>query len=199
MLKKIFLVWKKRNTNLRLSIRDITLIGMMVAVIETSKMIFAFLPNVELTTFWIIMFSHLFGWKILFTIWVFILIEVVIYPFGLWIVMYLYLWPLIALIARAFHKVDSILFWSILSGFFGLTFGFWCSIPYIFVNIIGTDLSSGIIATTAWWIAGIPWDIVHGIANFILMLVLYTPVRYLVRRLSKEYSLRTTGKCENKK
>ena len=38
----------------KLTVRDITLIGMMVAVIEVCKAALGFLPNIELTTFWII-------------------------------------------------------------------------------------------------------------------------------------------------
>lgn len=167
-----------------MSTRDIALIGMMVAVIESSKMALAFLPNIELTTFWIIMFTHLFGNKIFWVIGVFTMIETVIYPPGLWIVMYLFTWPLLVFIVKVSLKVDSILYWSALSGIFGLMFGFWCSISYLIINTIGINLSSGITAAIAWWIAGIPWDIVHGVSNFILMLILYTPIRHLMKRMS---------------
>ena len=55
----------KNNKKYKLTIRDIALIGMMVAVIEVCKAALNFLPNIELTTFWIIMFTLFFGWKIL--------------------------------------------------------------------------------------------------------------------------------------
>lgn len=185
MLSRLSSREKGRKRKLCLSIRDITLIGMMVAVIEAGKMALAFLPNVELTTFWIIMFTLLFGWKIIFVILIFILIEAAIYPFGLWVIMYLYTWPMLALVVRLFHKIDSVWFWSVLSGIFGLSFGLLCSFPYIFINSAGTGLTNGIAATVAWWIAGIPWDIIHGVANFILMLILYTPVRSIIDKIHK--------------
>jgi energy-coupling factor transport system substrate-specific component len=54
-----------------LTVRDITLIGMMVAVIEACKMAMTFLPNIELTSFWIIVFTLFFGWKMVFVMkWV---------------------------------------------------------------------------------------------------------------------------------
>ncbi len=83
---------KKRGK--KLSIEDIALMGMMVAVIEACKLAMAFLPNIELTSFWIIMFTLLFQWRILFVIPVFILVEGAVYGFGLWWVMYLYAWPM---------------------------------------------------------------------------------------------------------
>ena len=162
-----------------LTVRDITLIGMMVAVIEACKMAMTFLPNIELTSFWVIVFTLFFGWKMVFVIPVFILIEATIYPFGLWLIMYFYAWPLLALIVWIFRKKDSVWFWSILSAMFGLSFGLLCAIPYIFIQ----GSTGGLAFAFSWWIAGIPWDLVHGVSNFVLMLILYRPVRNLMKKL----------------
>lgn len=188
MLSRLFSKEKENKKKLCLSIRDITLIGMMIAVIEAGKMALAFLPNVELTTFWIIMFTLLFGWKIIYVILIFILIEAVIYPFGPWVIMYLYAWPLLAFIVKLFHKIDSVWFWSVLSGMYGLSFGLLCSFTYIFINSVGTNLSNGFAAAFAWWLAGIPMDILHGVANYILMLMLYAPIRSIIESMHKIYN-----------
>ncbi len=58
----------------RLAVRDIAMIGVMVAVIEVCKVALMGLPNIETTSFWIILFTLFFGWKILFMFPVFILI-----------------------------------------------------------------------------------------------------------------------------
>lgn len=185
MFRRLFYKEKVIKKKLCLSIKDIALIGMMVAVIEVGKLALAFLPNVELTTFWIIMFTLLFGWKIIFVILIFILIEAAIYPFGLWVMMYLYAWPLLALVVQLFRKVDSVWFWSVVSGMYGLSFGLLCSFPYILINSVGNNLSNGLAAAFAWWLAGIPWDILHGVANFILMLMLYIPIKSIIKRIHK--------------
>ena len=80
-----------------IAVQDIALTGMMTAVIEVSKAALGFLPNIELTSFWIILFTLFFGRRILFVVPTFILIEGAVYGFGLWWVMYLYAWPLRAL------------------------------------------------------------------------------------------------------
>lgn len=36
-----------------------------------------------------------------------------------------------------------------------------------------------------WWIAGIPFDIIHGAANFVIMLLLYKPVRKVMLSADK--------------
>ena len=162
---------------------DITLIGMMVAVLEVCKVALMGLPNIELTTFWIIIFTLFFGRKIIFVIPVFILLEGTMFGFQIWWIMYLYMWPSLALLTRIFRKQDSVWFWSVLSGLYGLFFGFFCAIPYVFIGAVNGGIKSGLYAGFTWWIAGIPYDLIHCIGNFVLMLVLYRPIRYAMKKV----------------
>ena len=173
-----------KNTRI-LTAKDIALIGLMVAVIEACKMALSALPNVELTTFWIMMFTIFLGWKILFAVPVFLLIEGMIYGFGIWGAMYLYIWPLLAGITWIIRKKDSVWIYSIVSAAFGLCFGFLCSICYFVIGWVNGGIQSGLIMAFNWWIAGIPFDIIHCVANFILMFVLYKPIRHLMLRVQK--------------
>ena len=167
----------------RMSIWDITLMGMMVAVMEVSKLALSFLPNIELVSFWIILFTLFFRWRVLFAIPAFVLIEGLLYGINLWWISFLYAWPLLALAAWLFRRQKSALFWSILSGTFGLLFGMFFAIPYVVIGAAGNGLRSGLYAGFTWWVAGIPYDITHGIGNFVLMLVLYKPVLAAMKRL----------------
>lgn len=155
---------------------DVALVGMMVAVIEACKFAMAVLPNIELTSFWVILFALTFGRRIYLVVPVFILIEGLIYGFGMWWFMYLYAWPALALVTRLLRKMDFALGWAVVSGAFGLMFGALCSIPY---GILGAadGLDSGFRAAFAYWVAGIPFDLIHGASNFALMLALYRPMR----------------------
>lgn len=177
------------SKGIALTIKDICLIGIMVAVIEVCKAAMSFLPNIELTTFWLIMFTLYFGKKSAFVVPVFILIEGCIYGFGMWWIMYLYLWPLLVFITWIFREQESIWFWSILSAMFGLCFGLFGAIPYAVTGTIGGSLKAGLSTAFAWWVAGIPWDIVHGIGNFVLMLVLYHPLRGVMRKVKHNFDL----------
>ncbi len=167
-----------------LNSKDIALIGMMVAVIEVCKIAFASIPNIELTSFFIIIFSIYFGKRIYVVIPVFTLIEGLIFGFGLWWIMYLYVWPILAFATRRIKNENSAVGYSIISGLFGLMFGFLCSFPYV---LTGDSLVNGLKIAFAWWIAGIPWDIVHGVANFFIMLVLYHPVSSVMNK-AKRYN-----------
>ena len=48
--------------NLKNTTYDIAMIGMAIALIEVCKAVMMGLPNIELTSFWIIMFT-IFFWK----------------------------------------------------------------------------------------------------------------------------------------
>lgn len=169
----------------KITVRDITLIGLMVAVIEVCKAALAFLPNIELTTFWMILFTLFFGRRIILVVPVFILIEGSIYGFGIWWVMYLYMWPLLAGVTWIFRKQNSVLFWSTLSGLFGLFFGFFCAIPYVLIGAAARGFINGMYAGFTWWVAGIPWDILHAVSNFTLMAVLYHPIYRMMSRVTR--------------
>lgn len=167
----------------RSAAQDVATAALMIAVIEVCKLFMQSLPNIEMTSFLIILFTLRFGRLSPYVIPGFILIEGLIYGFGLWWVMYLYAWPLLAIVTRAFSGEDSALFFAIVSGAFGLLFGLLCSIPYFFIGLAGGGLSQGFTQMFAWWIAGIPFDLIHGASNFVIMLALYRPVSSLLRRM----------------
>lgn len=159
----------------KITVRDIAITGMMIATIEVAKNALAFIPNVELVSLLVILFTLYFGKKILFVVPAFILLEGCIYGFGLWWIMYLYVWPLLALITYIMRKQNSVWVWAIISGSFGLAFGALCSIPYIVL--------SGPKAAFAWWVSGIPFDILHCVSNFVLCLVLFKPLSKVMRKM----------------
>lgn len=170
---------------MKLTTKEIASIGMMAAIIEVSKVALMNIPNIELTSFWIIMFTLCFGKLVLFVIPVFILIEGAMFGFGLWWVMYLYAWPLLAFVTFMLRKMKSVWSWSILSAGFGLSFGFLCALPYVVIGAADGGIMNGLYAGFTWWVAGIPWDIVHGIGNFVIMLIFYHPVKRVVDKIKE--------------
>ena len=65
-----------------------------------------------------------------------------------------------------------------LAGLFGMAFGLFCAPVYMFVGG-NFSFSYGI----RWWLAGLPFDIAHGIGNLVIALVLFVPMRLLLTRL----------------
>lgn len=155
--------------------RDIALMGMMAAALEAAKFVLSFLPNVELVTLLIILYTLYFGKKVLPVIAVFVLLEGCRYGFGLWWVMYLYAWPLLAGVTWLLRRQRSAWVFSILAGAFGLSFGALCAVPYLFAG--------GPAAAFSWWVAGIPYDIIHCVSNFLLCRLLFCPLRDVMEKI----------------
>ena len=120
----------------------------------------------------IILYTLTCGKKVFLVIYAFVLLEGFCYGFGIWWFSYLYIWSILALLAHIFRKNSSVLFWSILSGFFGLAFGALCALPYLAAGGIG--------AAIAYWTSGLLFDVTHCVGNFVVCLVLFRPLRSLL-------------------
>lgn len=163
------------NKQSKITTKDIAVIGVMVATIEAAKLSLSFLPNVELVTLLIILYTLFLGWKALIAVFAFVGVECLVWGMGIWIIMYLYIWPFLVILTLLLRKQESMWVFGMLAGFFGLFFGALCSIPYFFIG--------GIHMAFTWWVSGIPYDILHGVSNFILCMVLFVPLRAALRRI----------------
>lgn len=165
----------KTTNKMVLSAKEIAMLAVCTALLFVLQVTTAFLPNIELVSVLIILYTLIFRWKTLYIIYTFALLEGVFYGFGIWWIMYLYVWTILFLIVHILRTNKSTIIWSVVSGIYGLSFGFLCAIPYLFVGGIG--------AMITWWAAGIPFDIIHGISNFFITLVLYRPILNLLNRI----------------
>lgn len=160
---------------MKLNTKDMITCGMMVAMMEAAKLALAVIPNVEIVSLLTILFTLVMGKKIIYVLGAFVLIEGVLYGFGIWWVMYLYCWPFLALVTWLLRRQESVWVFATASGVFGLLFGALCSLPYF--------VAGGWSAGFAWWIAGIPYDLIHGVSNFVLCAVLLNPLRNVLQRM----------------
>ena len=158
-------------------VRELAELALLCALMVGTKEAMAALPNVHLVTLLIVLGAQLYGARVLYPVVGFTVIEIGIYGLGLWTVMYLYVWPLIALLAILFRKTDSRLFWSVFAGICGLCFGAACAVPYLFLG--------GWRVAVSWWVAGIPYDILHGVSNAVLTFVLLPPLQRLAEKRRK--------------
>lgn len=171
----------------RIGIRDITAVAVMAVLLEISKLALSWAANVELVSFFVIMFTLSFGRKTLAALPVFILVEGLIYGFSIWWIMYVYVWPLLAVVTYILKNNKSRFFWVIFSCIFGLAFGALCSVPYIFMGSAGGSVANGLKTAVMWWVAGIPFDVVHAVANAVIMFLLYKPVKKVLDVIKCNY------------
>lgn len=159
--------------------------AMFGAMLCISQVALAGLPNVELVSLLILVWTRVFRWGALPGIGVFVLLQGLLYGFGIWWVSYLYiwfiLWGLVMLVPRgssprtprryALHALG----WAMLSGAYGFAFGALTAIPWL--------ITGGPKTALAYWLSGIPFDIPHAVGNFVFALVLAVPLIEALERV----------------
>ena len=154
--------------------KEIVIMGMMTAVAFASQIAMSFLPNIEIVTLLFILYTLVLGKKVFLVIYAFVLLEGIFYGFGLWWLNYLYIWTILAIVVLIFRNQQSVWFWSIVSGFYGLSYGALCSIIYLFIGGINTAF--------AYWVSGLGFDVTHCVGNVVVCLILYKPLRYVLEK-----------------
>jgi len=158
----------------KLSAREVCVLALMAALMFGTKLAMAALPNININAPIIILTTVFFGWKALYTVGIYIMLEGLTFGFGLWWLSYWYLWPIFTAIAVLLRRNDSALIWAVAAAVFGLCFGALCSIPYL--------LFGGWKVAFSYWIAGIPFDLVHCVANAVQVFIVLPPLYRLARR-----------------
>lgn len=161
-----------------INVRELAVTALLGAILLAAQVALSFLPNIELVSLLLILYALCFPLRqAIMACFVFVLLEGLLYGLGTWWMMYLYIWPLLVLLARRLRPHPSSIGAALLSGGFGLSFGALCAIPYALTG----GLSYGI----SWWISGIPFDIAHCIGNVAAALMLFRPLRRVFSRLSR--------------
>ena len=160
---------------MRISVRELTLFGLLGAMTFGAKFVMSGLPNIEPVSLMVMLFAVVFGKKALYPIYVYVLMEILIFGIQLWNINYMYVWLILAAAAWFLRRMTHPLGWALLSGVFGLLFGLLCAPVYLF--------SGGPAFALSWWLSGIPFDITHCAGNFVIALVLFNPLRRLLDRL----------------
>ena len=155
--------------------KQYTLIALLSAILVISKELFAFLPNIEFVSFFLLIYTQLLPLNIVISISIiFCFIQVILYGFGLWTPVYFVLWPSFTFLSYILKKqINTENKAAIYNALFGLTFGFFNSIPYFLM-----DFPFG----WAGFLRGIPYDLIHCIGNYIIVIALYDKTKSLLTK-----------------
>ena len=173
-----------RTPSAKLTPRDLCILSVIAALIFAAKVALSPLPNINLNAILIILTTVYFGWKALYTVGVYVMLEGLVYGFSIWWISYLYVWPLLAVIVMMARKNRSPLIWAVIAGVYGLLFG-----PLMYLGYFA--VLGGWTGYLAMWIAGIPYDLTHAVSNFFTVLVLYKPLSKVMDRYAVSPSAST--------
>lgn len=148
---------------------------MFAALTFALQVVMGPLPNIEPVSLLVILYAVTFGWKSLYIIYTFVVMEILYYGLNTWNMYYLYVWTVLAVVAVLMRKVDKPVVWAIVSGVYGLLFGALCGITDAFIG--------GVAYAVSKWTMGIGFDVIHCVGNFVIALVLFRPLHTLLGKL----------------
>lgn len=158
---------------------------MLGSLMFCSKVIMEFLPNVHLLGALTITFTLVFRTKALIPIYVNVLLIGLYGGFNLWWIPYIYIWTILwaitMLLPKNMPRWLCCVVYPVLCALHGFAFGALYAPAQALM--FGLDLN-GLIS---WIIAGIPYDIIHGIGNLAAGLLI-VPLTQLLQKLVKKSS-----------
>lgn len=155
---------------MKLKVRDIAIFGMLGALMYASKVIMDVLPNIHLIGTFIVAMTVVYRRKALYPLYIFVLLTGILNGFGTWWIPYLYIWTVLwgmtMLIPKKIPEKAKPIVYSAVCSLHGFLYGVLYAPAQAL--LFGLDFE----ATLTWIATGIPFDITHGISNFICGLLI---------------------------
>lgn len=168
----------------KLRIREIAIFAMLGAVMFVSKLVMEGIPNVHLLGTFVVAFTLTYRIKALFPIYCYVFANGLwegFSPFG-WLpelYLWLILWGAVMLLPKNLPRGIAPIIYMLISGLHGLFFGLFYAPAYALFTGMSWE------RIWLWVLAGLPFDLIHGIGNFALG-TLIVPIATLLRKLDKK-------------
>ncbi|MBR2716093.1 MAG: hypothetical protein IKB73_07820 [Ruminococcus sp.] len=171
---------QKKN---KLTVFEMTLFSMFSAMMFISKIVMEFLPNIHLLAMFTVLLTVVYRKKALIPIYIFVLITGVYAGFAMWWVPYTYVWTVLwaaaMLIPKNLSKIVQIITYSLLCGLHGFLYG------TLYAPAQALMFSLSFEQMIAWIVAGLAFDMMHGIGNIVAGLLVYPLSKVLIKLNSR--------------
>lgn len=162
---------------MKLTVRETVVFGMLGAVMYMSKMIMEIAPNIHLLGVFTMAFTLVYRKKALYPIYTFVLITGVMNGFAGWWLPYLYLWAALwgvtMLLPKRMPEGVACAVYMIVNALHGFLYG------TLYAPAQALMFGLNFEGMVAWIIAGLPFDMIHGVSNFFCALLVLPIVRTL--------------------
>ena len=167
---------------MKLTVKETVVFGMLGALMYASKIIMEIAPNVHMLGVFTIAYTVVYRKKALYPIYTYVIINGMFSGFATWWIPYLYLWTILwgvtMLLPQKMPKKVKPVVYMIVNASHGFLFGTLYAPAQAI--LFGLDFD----AMIAWIIAGLPWDILHGISNFFCAMLII-PIVSILQRLER--------------
>lgn len=157
-----------------LKIKDIVVLSLLAALLYVGDVALEWLPNIHLVGVLIVATTAVYRKYALLPIYVYVLLQGIVGGFPLWWIPYLYiwtvLWGMVMLVPQKLPEKVKYVIYIALCSIHGFLFG----VIYAPAQalLFGLDFKG----TLAWIAAGFYFDMIHGIGNLCLGIVLIYPI-----------------------
>lgn len=168
---------------MKLSAKEIAVFGMFGALMYASKLLVEAAPNIHLLGVLTVALTVVYRKKALYPIYTFVFLAGLFAGFATWWIPHLYLWTVLwgavmLLPQNMPKKIRPIVYMSVCAAH-GFLYGtLYAPAQALF---FGLDFQGMI----AWVLAGLPWDCVHGISNFVCG-TLILPIVNIIQRVENQ-------------
>lgn len=150
---------------MKLNIKETAVFALLGALMYASKIVMEILPNVHLLGVFVVAITVVYRKKALYPIYIYVFINGLFSGFAMWWIPYLYIWTLlwgaVMLLPKNIPTEVKPIVYMTVCALHGFLFGTLYAPAQAI--LFGLDFKGMI----AWVIAGLPWDFVHGVSNFI--------------------------------
>lgn len=167
---------------MKLNTKEIATFAMLGALMFTSKLVMEALPNIHLIGVFIVAITVVYRQKALYPIYIYVFLTGLLNGFNTWWIPYLYIWTILWGVVMLLPKnipakIQPVIYMSVCA-----LHGFLYGILYAPAQALLAGFNFE--ATIAWIVAGIPWDITHGISNFLCGLLIM-PIIIVLKKAQK--------------
>lgn len=167
------------------TVKETVIFGMLGALMYASKFIMEVFPNIHLLGVFIIAITVVYRQKALYPIYIYVFLDGIFAGFNAWWFPYLYIWTILwgitMLLPKKMPAKIRPVVYMIVCALHGFLFG----ILYAPAQAIMFGLNFE--GTIAWIIAGLPFDLTHGISNFFCGMLI-VPIIAVLKKFSQNKS-----------
>lgn len=149
---------------MKLTTKETAVFAMLGALMYASKIIMEVAPNIHLIGVFVIATTVVYRKKALYPLYIFVFLTGLLNGFSAWWVPYLYiwtvLWALVMILPRKLPKKVEPFVYMIVCALHGFAYG----TLYAPAQAIMFGLNFN--GMVSWIIAGLPFDLIHGVSNF---------------------------------
>lgn len=167
-------------------LRRLIVLVMLGCLMFLSDFLMEFLPNIHLVGVLIVAYTRVYRGGALIAVYVYVFLNGLYGGFATWWIPYLYVWTVlwagVMLLPRRLPRKAGNVVCTVVCALHGLAFG------TIYAPAQALLFGFSPQQTLAWIAAGLPWDVIHGVGNLVLSVVLL-PLVDLLQRLERKFTV----------